>query len=141
MSELTDHAVINTNNQVASIPRRLLDPRRPTGKPTSSEKEELLIPYEPLLPLDPKRVISHTYPVQVHHLSTSPALVESTSLILGYGMDLFFTRGLNPSGTFDILSDTFNKAQLLLTLLALTGGIAMARPAVRRKMLKMRWYA
>jgi len=76
----------------------------------------------------------------VKSLISSPALVESTSLLFAYGLDLFFTRALTPSGTFDILSDNFNKAQILLTLAVLGGGIMVARPAVTRKALKARWY-
>ncbi|WVQ83875.1 hypothetical protein IAT38_006019 [Cryptococcus sp. DSM 104549] len=132
---------VNHRNQVSSIARRALDPRRPEGKPTSRDKEEMLIPYDPLLPVDPKKVISHKYQVHgVQHLVSSPALVESTSLLFAYGQDLFLTRGLTPSGTFDILSDSFNKAQLLLTLGALSLGIFVAGPAVRGKKLKMKWY-
>ncbi len=54
---------MNGQNQVTTIPRRLLDPRRPVGKPTSGDKEEMLIPYDPFLPPEQKRVISHTYQV------------------------------------------------------------------------------
>jgi len=132
---------INGLNQVGSIPRRLLDPRRPMGKPTSAEKEEMLIPYDPLLPHDPKRIVSHKYPVAgVTSMTSSPALVESTSLLLAYGLDMFLTRGLNPSGTFDILTDGFNKEQLLITLAVLTIGIVVAKPAVQSKGLRARWY-
>ena len=133
---------VNERNQVVTIPRRLLDPRRPTGKPTAADKEEMLIPYDPFLPSDPKRVVSHKYQVLgADHLTSSPALVESTTLLLAHGLDLFFTRGVNPSGTFDILTDSFNKAQLLLTLAGLSVGIAIAKPAVQRKALKAKWFA
>ncbi|WVW78933.1 hypothetical protein I302_100896 [Kwoniella bestiolae CBS 10118] len=133
--------IINCKNQIATIHRRLLDPRRPVGKPSSRDKEEMLIPYEALVPMDPKKVISHKYEViGVKSLLTSPALVESTSVLFAYGLDLFLTRGITPSGTFDILSDTFNKAQLLLTLGALSIGILVAGPAVKRKELKNKWY-
>ncbi|WRT65199.1 uncharacterized protein IL334_002142 [Kwoniella shivajii] len=133
--------IVNGKNQIASIPRRLLDPRRPTGKPTSRDKEEILIPYEALIPLEPKKVISHKYEVLgAKTLLTSAALVESTSLLFAYGLDLFVTRGITPAGTFDILSDNFNKVQLLLTLGALTAGIVVAGPAVKRKELKNKWY-
>lgn len=37
----------------------------------------------------------------------SPSGLESTSLMLAYGMDLFYTR-VTPSGTFDILRDDFD---------------------------------
>ncbi len=73
-------------------------------------------------------------------LISSPALLESTSLLFTHGLDMFLTRGLNPSGTFDILSDRFNKPQLLLTLAVLSIGIIVARPAVQRKALRAKWY-
>jgi ER membrane protein complex subunit 1 len=69
---------------------------------------------------------------------TSPALLESTSLIFASGLDLFFTRAA-PSGSFDVLSDSFNKTQLLATIAALVVGILVVRPLVQRKMLKQRW--
>lgn len=136
-----DLVLVDSNGRVASLPRRLLDPRRPLGKPTKADQEEMLYPYDPLLPLSPRQVISHHYDVAgVRHLASSASLLESTSLLFAYGLDLFLTRGLNPSGTFDILTDNFNKAQLLLTLGGLSVGIFLAQPAVRRKQLKAKWY-
>ena len=133
---------INERNQVSTIPRRLLDPRRPIGKPTASDKEEMLIPYEPYIPSDPRRTISHKYQILgAKHLTSSPALVESTSLLLAHGLDLFFSRGVTPSGTFDILTDGFNKVQLLLTLAVLSAGIFVAKPAVQRKALRAKWFS
>jgi len=136
-----DLIYINDRDQIATIPGRLLDPRRPTGKPTAGDKEEMLIPYEPALPSNPKSVISHKYQILgAKYLTSSPALVESTSLLLVHWLDLFFSRGVTPSGTFDILTDSFNKAQLLLTLAVLSVGIAVAKPAVQRKNLTAKWF-
>lgn len=50
-------------HQVQSIQRRLLNPRRPNRKVTAEEQEEFLVPYEPVLAYDPKRVLSHNYEV------------------------------------------------------------------------------
>ena len=69
---------------------------------------------------------------------TSPALLESTSLVLGLGLDLFFTQ-VAPSGSFDVLSEGFSKSQLLATISALAAGLVVLRPLVRRKLLKQRW--
>lgn len=66
--------------------------------------------------------------------------MESTSLLFAHGLDLFLTRGVNPSGTFDMLTDSFNKAQLLLTLAVLSVGLAVAKPAVDRAALKAKWF-
>jgi hypothetical protein len=56
--------VANRNGQVQSISRPLLDPRRPNRKPTAAEAEEWLLQYDPLLPDDPRRVLSHNYHVR-----------------------------------------------------------------------------
>ena len=55
--------VATKKNQIQSIPRRLLDPRRPKGDPTAQQQEEMLIKYDPVLPADPRLVISHRYEV------------------------------------------------------------------------------
>lgn len=136
-----DVAYLNDKGQVVLLPRRVLDPRRPTEKPTKADNEEGLIPYAPLLPNHPTAVISHEYRLLgLDRLATAPALLESTSLLLAYGLDLFCTRAVQPSGTFDILGDGFNKLQLLVTLGALAVGVAVARPAVERMNLKMKWF-
>ncbi|KAJ6580850.1 hypothetical protein B0H19DRAFT_982420 [Mycena capillaripes] len=137
-----DIIVATQNNKIHSIPRRLLNPRRPKDrKPTAEEQqEEQLIPYDVLVPDDPRRTISHTYEVaNTRNIITSPALLESTSLVFAYGLDLFLTR-VAPSNTFDILNKNFNKAQLVLTVSGLALGIVIAKPMVRRKRLRERWY-
>lgn len=70
---------------------------------------------------------------------TSPALLESTSLVFAYGLDLFFTR-VAPSNTFDVLSESFNKVQLVVTIAGLAFAIVVVRPIVARKRLRERWY-
>lgn len=152
--------VASRNNRVQSFPRRLLNPRRPSKKPTAEEQEEGLIQYEALLPDDPRRVLSHNYEVgiftlfpenllcilplstqvaNIQRIVTSPALLESTSLVFAYGLDMFLTR-VAPSGTFDVLSENFNKVQLVLTVAALAVGIMVAKPMVQRKRLREKWY-
>lgn len=125
---------------ITAYPRRLLDPRRPRGKPSASDAEEGLIPYDALLPDDPRRTVSHKYQVlEVKSLVTSPTALESTSIVCALGLDLFCTR-VAPSRTFDVLSESFNKAQLVLTLGALTLAIFVTKPMVARKRLRERWF-
>jgi hypothetical protein len=134
--------VATQNNKIHSIPRRLLNPRRPKNrKPTAEEQqEEQLIPYDVMIPDDPRRTISHMYEVaNTRNIITTPALLESTSLVFAYGLDLFLTR-VAPSSTFDILNKNFNKAQLVLTVSGLALGIIITKPMVRRKRLRERWY-
>jgi ER membrane protein complex subunit 1 len=55
--------LIATPNQLLSIPKRVLDPRRPLlpkgGKLSGPEKEEGLFPYESLIPDERKWTLSH----------------------------------------------------------------------------------
>ncbi|TFY63636.1 hypothetical protein EVJ58_g3135 [Rhodofomes roseus] len=133
---IKDLVVASETHQIQSFPRRVLDPRRPMRKPTNQEMEEWLIQYDPIVYDDPKRVLSHNYQVVgTKHIVTSPALLESTSLIFAYGHDLFFTR-IAPSNTFDVLSESFNKAQLVLTIAGLALAIIITKPMVRRKRLQ-----
>ncbi|KAG1816884.1 DUF1620-domain-containing protein [Suillus subaureus] len=135
-----DIIVANRKNSIQSIPRRLLNPRRPKHKPTSEEQEEMLVQYDAVLPDDARLVLSHNYEVaNVRRIVTSPSLLESTSLVFVYGLDLFFTR-IAPSGTFDVLSENFNKVQLVLTVAGLGIAIMVTKPMVRRKRLRERWY-
>jgi hypothetical protein len=128
------------NSKIQSLPRRFLDPRRPNRKLTSEDAEEQLIQYEPVLQNHPQRVLSHNYEVtNVKRIVTAPSLLESTSLVFTYGLDLFSTR-VSPSGTFDVLSENFNKVQLVLTIVALALAIVVTKPMVQRKRLRERWY-
>jgi hypothetical protein len=54
-------SVATDDHKIHAISRRLLDPRRPKRKPTSEEQEEMLIQYDPVIPDEPKLVISHQY--------------------------------------------------------------------------------
>ena len=146
--------LVLTLNSLISLPKRLLDPRRPVlpegKKPTAEQKEEGLIPYEAALPDESKLTVSHVYEVRsfststkqqllgIKKVVTSPALLESTSIVFALGLDLFLTR-VTPSGPFDVLGEGFNKIQLLTTIFALAVGLLVMRPLVRRKHLKERW--
>lgn len=66
-------------------------------------------------------------------------MLESTSLVLAHGLDLFLTR-IAPSNTFDVLNESFNKLQLVLTVVALAVGVLITKPMVHRKQMRQRWY-
>jgi len=59
--------------------------------------------------------------------------------VLSEGLDMFLTRTA-PSGTFDLLSEGFNKKQLVLTIAGLVVGILVTRPVVRKKRLNSKWF-
>ncbi|KAI8454192.1 hypothetical protein BY996DRAFT_4582168 [Phakopsora pachyrhizi] len=131
---------ITDNSQIISIPRRLLDCRRPLSKPTQIEIEERLIPYDPVIYPDPKTIITgDRQTAKLENLYSFPTEFESTTAVIAVGLDLFATS-IAPSRTFDMLGPQFNKAQLILTTSALLVAILLLRPIVKKRQLKQRWY-
>ncbi|KND89211.1 ER membrane protein complex subunit 1 [Tolypocladium ophioglossoides CBS 100239] len=133
---------ISTRELVAYLPqargilglsRHAIDPRRPVGRdPTAAEmKAEMLMKYSPALEIDPRNILSHERDVLgVKGIVATAAVVESTSLLVAYGVDVYSTR-VAPSGVFDILGKGFNKTTLVGTVLALFVGVMSLAPMVR----------
>lgn len=124
-------AYLPQSHAIVGIPRMALEPRRPVGRdPTPAELEEGLSKYVPAIELDPRLQITHRREVLgVQEIITTPAVLESTSLVLAYGVDVFGTR-VAPSMAFDVLGKGFNKLALLGTVAALVLGVAALRPMV-----------
>ncbi|KAJ3342645.1 DUF1620 super [Gonapodya sp. JEL0774] len=127
------------SGQIVGVNKKVLDPRRPYGAPSADDKEEGLVPYTPMVTINQKDTATYYLKVLgINHIISSPAFLESTSLVLGYGMDVFFTRR-NPSKTFDILSEDFSRVSLLATVAALTAGIVVAKYMAQQKKLRDAW--
>lgn len=125
-------AVLPDSNAILGIPRSIIDPRRPVGRdPSPNEAMEGLIRYDPVLRFDPKWYLTHQREVfGIDKITASPAILESTSLIFAYGLDIFGTRA-SPSFSFDILGKDFNKTQMLATVFALAIATLLVAPLVR----------
>ncbi|GAB7331412.1 hypothetical protein MBLNU13_g02834t1 [Cladosporium sp. NU13] len=133
-------AVLADSNSIVGIPRGVIDPRRPIGRdPTKDEQMEGLVRYNPVIEFDPKWHLNHAREViGIKDVITSPALLESTSLVFAYGLDVFGTR-LSPSFNFDMLGKDFNKFQMLATVAALAVVTFVVTPLVKRKQVNARW--
>lgn len=129
-----------SNDQIVSIDRRMLDPRRPSGEPKDSEKEEGLFRYEPILPIMPMKTPSHVYEVSsVQTILSASANVESQSLIIAFGgPDIFFTR-LSPSKGFDLLPDDFNRGLLTVVVVGLIVLLCVMQQMNKKKMITTLW--
>ncbi|KAG0202565.1 hypothetical protein BGX28_004979 [Mortierella sp. GBA30] len=128
-----------SRQSIMAINKRFLDPRRPTGPPTATEKEEMLFPYS-ALPEDPRLFLSYNLEVAgVKKIVTAPTLLESTTVVVAFGQDVFVTRHA-PSKTFDILNEDFSKSQLMLTIVVLVVVLIVTAPMMEKKMLRELWY-
>lgn len=127
------------SDQVYMLDKRLLDPRRPIGKPSQDDQLEQLIPYQQDLPLVPLQYATHSRQVaQLSGIATSPANLESTSLMLAYGLDLFFAR-IQPNQAFDSLQDDFPYAFLVLITLILTGAVLVFKRIDDKSTTQRKW--
>lgn len=71
-------------------------------------------------------------------IATAPARLESNSLMFAYGIDLFYMRTA-PSKTYDLLTEDFSYALLVLTILILVGAIVVFAAIAHRNQLKNQW--
>ncbi|RFU80217.1 hypothetical protein TARUN_2027 [Trichoderma arundinaceum] len=136
-------AYLPESHAILGITRHGIDPRRPVGRdPSAAEIEaEGLMKYTPAIQIDGRNLLTHERDVVgVRGIVATPAVVESTSLVVAYGIDIFGTQ-IAPSGTFDILGKGFNKVTLLATVLALFWGVVILAPMVRRKQINRKWEA
>lgn len=133
-------AVLADSHAIVSIPYAILDPRRPVNRdPTTDEQMEGLMRYAPTIDFNPQWYLNHRREVMgISNVITTPALIESTSIVFAYGLDIFGTR-LSPSFSFDILGKDFNKFQMLSTVGALFVGTLVVAPLVMRKQINLRW--
>ncbi len=127
------------SDQIMSMNRHIFNPRRPITAPTAADKLEGLMPYHPHIPLATTSIVSYNQTVPNLRLIRSfPAALESTSLVVGCGIDVFYTRVL-PSKRFDLLAEDFNHALLVLLLAAMLLAFVATSHLDRRETLKAMW--
>ncbi|KAI9605523.1 hypothetical protein KEM48_002142 [Puccinia striiformis f. sp. tritici PST-130] len=100
----------------------------------------VLVMYDPLIMIDPKTIITGDRQTKgLEKVYSFPTEFESTSAVIGVGLDLFVSSTA-PSRTFDMLGSDFNKAQLILTSAGLLLSTLVLRPIVQKKQLRRQWY-
>ncbi|XP_014259413.1 ER membrane protein complex subunit 1 [Cimex lectularius] len=123
---------------VMEVPWSFLDSRRGVT-PTAEMREEGVLPYIPELALPPEALITYNHTlIKIEGIHTSPAGLESTSLVFIYGLDLFYTR-VSPSKTFDVLKDDFEYWLITAVLTGLITAAYVTKRLASRKALKQAW--
>ncbi|CAB3411059.1 unnamed protein product [Caenorhabditis bovis] len=126
------------SGSIHEVSRKLLDATRPLEL-TAAMREEMMIGYVPELAIATEEMINYNQTVhRVRAIKTAPSGLESTSLVLAYGTDIFFTR-LTPSGTFDILKDDFDHLLISTVLAALIIGSYISKRLARSHALTAQW--
>ncbi|XP_030078280.1 ER membrane protein complex subunit 1 [Microcaecilia unicolor] len=123
---------------IFSLPKALLDPRRPEI-PTEYTREENLIPYSPDLQIHAERFINYNQTVsRVRGIYTAPSGLESTCLVVAYGLDIYQTR-VYPSKQFDVLKDDYDYILISSVLFGLVFATMITKRLAQVKLLNRAW--
>uniref|UniRef100_A0A4W3HCC5 ER membrane protein complex subunit 1 n=1 Tax=Callorhinchus milii TaxID=7868 RepID=A0A4W3HCC5_CALMI len=123
---------------ILSLPKAFLDPRRPEV-PSEQSREENLIPYAPELPIRSEWFINYNQSVsRVRGIHTAPSGLESTCLVVAYGLDIFQTR-VYPSKQFDVLKDDYDYVLISSVLFGLVFTTMITKRLAQVKLLNRAW--
>lgn len=124
---------------VVEMPWMLLDPRRQSMVPPEKQREEGIIPYIPELVVQHENIINYNQTIaRINGIYTAPSGLESTCLILVYGLDLFVTR-VSPSKTFDLLKEDFDYFLISTVLIGLITASYIVKHLAAKKTIKQAW--
>lgn len=138
------------NGQILGLPKFILNSRRVTEdrELNAEEKGEFqMLKYDPNIIFNDQMLLASErarLPLIgdassfKHFLVPISTGLESTSLICGLGVDTFCIP-IRPSGSFDVMSGSFNKPVLISTMLALVFAILIVKPMVNNKKVKDAW--
>ncbi|KAF7239329.1 ER membrane protein complex subunit 1 [Varanus komodoensis] len=123
---------------ILSLPKALLDPRRPEI-PTEQTREENLIPYSPDVQIHAERFINYNQTVsRMRGIYTAPSGLESTCLVVAYGLDIYQTR-VYPSKQFDVLKDDYDYILISSVLFGLVFATMITKRLAQVKLLNRAW--
>eukprot|EP00798_Chlamydomonas_sp_ICE-L_P006703 gene6703-3373_t len=132
--------LLTSSGQVYAMDSRLVDPRRPkSAKLSKNDMEERLLPYQEILPMAPNMFLTTNKQVLgLRAVDVSPSRLESTSLLLARGLDLYYTR-ISPAKAYDSLEDDFSYGLLLMALTGLAAASAGMSWWTKKSILAQKW--
>ncbi|CAG0915798.1 unnamed protein product [Notodromas monacha] len=126
------------SGHIVEMPWAWLDPMRPMHMAQMTRVEDLP-PYVPELALPMEARINYNITLsRVDDIYTAASGLESTCLMLAYGLDLFSSR-VTPSKTFDLLKDDFDHVFIAVVLVGLLGASYITKYWASRKTLAQAW--
>jgi len=126
------------DGHIMTLDKRLLDPRRPLEMKMEDMKEG--VPqYFTMLNINPKLFINyHNIVEKPKGIVTTPTHLESTSLVLCYGLDLFFTR-VTGGKSYDRLELIFNEEWIIVGIFLIFIITNIVNAISKRKQIKTPW--
>jgi len=131
--------VATTDGSVLDLPMHMLDPRRPAPSTPAHLREPGIPPYIPELPRPHESMLNYKEKVEaIRGVVTSPSGLESTVIVLVYGLDVYGTR-LAPSKGFDLIKDDFDYFMITVVIIGLVVASFITRRLSQLKMLNQAW--
>jgi outer membrane protein assembly factor BamB len=133
-----------TNNGILSMRKDTwLNPRRPGGDippRLAISPEESLPPYSHTLPVIWTDFINHMHKVEnVTRIESFPTHLESTSVIVAIGQDIFISPVYIGNAPYDVLSPFFNYWLLYVSVCVVVGGVIVTSVLAKRRELFNKW--
>uniref|UniRef100_A0A2K6AB77 ER membrane protein complex subunit 1 n=1 Tax=Mandrillus leucophaeus TaxID=9568 RepID=A0A2K6AB77_MANLE len=126
-----------TSRHLLSEPPRRFEARYIQEIPL--QQEENLIPYSPDVQIHAERFINYNQTVsRMRGIYTAPSGLESTCLVVAYGLDIYQTR-VYPSKQFDVLKDDYDYVLISSVLFGLVFATMITKRLAQVKLLNRAW--
>jgi len=133
-----DLLMIMNSGQVYTIDKRMLSARRRDSEESMNTfDDEAIPPYKALIPMVHTGVLNYDLKLMgLSKIKTSWTYLESTSLVVAYGGDIFIVA-VQPEKSYDTLTDEFSQVAIIVTLILLiVGNVAAKKFFAWKKIVK-----
>jgi len=133
-----------SRNGILALDKRFVDARRVqrTGnQPMEEDIKEGIIPYRPVIDLQPLHLITFNYSVNnIRNIYTDSSHLESTTLVIAHGLDVYFVATSGISGhTFDRLDPNFDTPFLIFVCSVIFVASCLSHYYVKNYNLMQSW--
>lgn len=133
--------------ELIELPKYLLNSRRIDDRvltPEDQRDDFRMMPYEPIIYKNNYQILNHQYKLEVELDGNNQILIDNTKLESTIIVCLIndknkFCSRLQPSLTFDLLPENFDKIKLILTIVIILVVYLITKPMVLKKRLNNNW--
>jgi len=137
---------LTESGSLIEVPKFVLNSRRIANRALTStdyQDDFRMMPYEPVIPKNNFQVLNHKHQLlldsNTDQILMKPTELESTSVVCFANKFNIFCNVVQPSLSYDLLSQNFNRIKLVLTILALLAAYLITKPLVFSRRLNAYW--
>lgn len=137
---------LTESGSLIEMPKFILNSRRIANRALSSkdfQDDFRMMPYETVIPKNNYQVLNHKHQLLLDHATDKilvrPTELESTSVVCFANKLNVYCNVIQPSLSYDLLSQNFDRIKLILTMLALLAAYLITKPFVLSRRLNANW--